>query len=30
MANNTAYLVNNDLQNKTDAELVKYAKSGNE
>lgn len=30
MANSTAYSFNNNLQNKTDAELVKYAKKGNE
>ena len=28
MANNTAYSFKNDLQTKTDAELVEYAKNG--
>lgn len=30
MANNVAYSFNKDLQNKTDIELVEYAKNGNE
>lgn len=30
MANNIAYSFNRDLQNKTDIELVEYAKNGNE